>query len=43
VGRARNLEHGFGFACLTNRMGTHERALSVYAAAARAAGFEPAI
>jgi CubicO group peptidase (beta-lactamase class C family) len=33
-----NSDHRFGFGYVTNRMGTHERALSVFEAAARIAG-----
>ncbi len=37
-----NREARFGFGYVTNRMGTHDRAMAVYEVAARAAGFEPA-
>lgn len=36
-----NLEHGFGFGYVTRYMKDHDRALAVYEAAARCAGFEP--
>jgi CubicO group peptidase (beta-lactamase class C family) len=36
-----NRAHRFGFAYVTHRLDTHERALRVFAAAARVAGFDP--
>ena len=36
-----NRERRFGFAYVTHRLDTHERALRVFAAAARVAGFDP--
>lgn len=38
-----NRAHRFGFGYVTNQMGTHDRALAVYAEAARIAGFEAVV